>query len=45
MTNGAGNRLNKKLPVGIAIRFDEMSSETEALLRIYSKEHQDALEF
>jgi len=44
MTNVPGNRLKKKLPVGMAIRFDEMPPETEALLQIYSRERQDALE-
>jgi hypothetical protein len=44
MTSVPSNRLKTKLPVGMAIRFDEMSPVTEALLQINSKEHQDALE-
>jgi hypothetical protein len=44
MTNVPGNQLKRKLPVGMAIRFDEIAPETEALLQIYAKERQDRLE-
>lgn len=44
MTNVPGNRLKKKLPVGMAICFEETPPETEAMLQIYSQEKQDSLE-
>jgi response regulator RpfG family c-di-GMP phosphodiesterase len=44
MTNVPGNRLKKKLPVGMAIRFDDTSPEAEAQLQTYARERQNALE-
>lgn len=44
MTNVPGNRMKKKLPVGMAVSFEETAPETEALLHLYAQERQDALE-
>lgn len=42
--NAPGNQMNHSLPAGIAVRFEDTTAETEALLRIYAEIRQCVLE-
>lgn len=44
LTNVPGNLMKHSLPVGMAVRFENTSPETEALLQIYAEQRHRALE-
>jgi len=43
-TNVPGNLINRSLPPGMAVRFEDTPPETEALLQIYAEERRRALQ-
>jgi CheY-like chemotaxis protein len=43
-TNVPGNLMNRSLPVGMAVQFQDTPPETEALLQIYAEERRRALQ-